>query len=229
MSRYESEPAQGGETFRARHGIDLAAQTIGVLFGSRGGEFKRVAPFIRDAVFSLGQKQAGDSGIQRHLVVPTLPWLKERAEALVAGSPFPVTIVTDPGQKWQAFRAMDVACAVSGTVGLELAVAGVPHIIAYKTGALTWRILKGRVKTKYAHLANILLDRPLVPEFIQERCATGLIGEALGELAASAPRQAGQREGFAAVRALLRGNDAEKPPELQAASFILSQFAAKCL
>ena len=62
--------------------------------------------------------------------------------------------------------------AASGTVSLELAMARVPHVIAYRMNALTVTLVKmlHGVNQKFANLLNILLDREVVPEFIQEKC-----------------------------------------------------------
>lgn len=91
-------------------------------------------------------------------------------------------ITTDPAQKWPAFVTMDAAIAVSGTVGLELSVANVPHIIGYKMNGLTWRMIEKKLTTKYAHLTNILLDKAAVPEFIQKDCKADSMKPALEEL-----------------------------------------------
>ncbi|MBL4588465.1 MAG: hypothetical protein JKY11_00095 [Alphaproteobacteria bacterium] len=77
---------------------------------------------------------------------------------------------------------MDCALAVSGTVGLELAVAGVPHIIGYKANQITAEIVKRVVKVEYAHLANLILDKEVVPEFIQEKCTPDMLSESLSGL-----------------------------------------------
>ena len=61
-------------------------------------------------------------------------------------------------------------CVLSGTVGLELCITKTPHIIAYKISTLTYSILKHIIRTPYAHLGNIILNKPVIPEFIQEQC-----------------------------------------------------------
>lgn len=157
-----------GTKFRDAHGIDKSAQTFGVFFGSRISELERHGAVFRDVAQNL-------TGM--HVIAPTLPHLKDKVETLLEGISH--TIITDPEEKADAFAAMNVALAVSGTVGLELAYAGIPHVIAYKMNPVTWKLVKLLVKTKYAHLANILLRRAAVPEFLQSDCEAGKITEGL--------------------------------------------------
>ena len=117
--------------------------------------------------------------------------------------------------------------AASGTVSLELAMARVPNVIAYRMNALTVTLVKmlHGVNQKFANLLNILLDREVVPEFIQEKCtpdrvAGGVIdlleeGETLDRQRASIEQaldalrpQKGTPSGAAAdvVMSVLRGN-----------------------
>ena len=104
------------------------------------------------------------------LIVPTLPHLEEQVNALIAPLDIPYCLSTDQSQKWSLFKACDVAIAVSGTVGLELAAANVPHVIAYRMNPVTIFIAKHLIKTPYVHLANIILGKEVVPEFIQQHC-----------------------------------------------------------
>src|SRR5690606_9536364 len=134
---------------------------------------KRTGAILRDAVFQMAEKM----GTLPHIVAPTLPHVHGDVMALLKDYPGAIHIETDPAQKWSAFKAMDVAVAVSGTVGLELAALQVPHVIGYKTSELTAMIAKRLVKVKYAHLANIMADREIVPEFLQEQCTADAISD----------------------------------------------------
>ena len=105
---------------------------LGVFLGSRRGEIKRVAPTIVKAVKKI-QAQYPDI----ELIIPTLPHLEESVKELIIPLDIPCCISTDQNDKWGLFKACDVAIAVSGTVGLELAAANVPHVIAYKANPVT--------------------------------------------------------------------------------------------
>ena len=73
-------------------------------------------------------------------------------------------------EKFDAFAASTAALAASGTVSLELAVAKVPMVIAYRIWGPTAWVVARIVKVKWATLINILLDREAIPELIQEAC-----------------------------------------------------------
>ncbi len=113
---------------------------------------------------------------------------------------------------------MDVALAVSGTVGLELAALEVPHVIGYRASPLTAMMVRRLIKVKYAHLANIMEDRQIVPEFIQENCGAERIAAAATELLSSPEAQ---KAAFQDVKFRL-GFGQELTPSQKAAAFLLS-------
>ena len=66
--------------------------------------------------------------------------------------------------------ASDVAVSISGTAVLELAMAKIPTVVAYKVSSLTYNIAKHFVKIKNVTLPNIIAGKTIVPEFIQDKC-----------------------------------------------------------
>lgn len=209
-----------GQTFRTKYDIPLRdAFVFGLLFGSRHSEIRRMGETVRDSALQvLAKAQRTDVRI----VAPTFPDLKDEVAALLKDMPCPVHIVTNPADKWPAFDATEAAIAVSGTVGLELALASVPHVIAYRMNPLTWEIVRRKVKVPHAHLANILMEDLVVPEFIQKQCRPELIADEL--LALFNPNGAAstsQRNAFMNLKHRIRGDGDGTPPE-QAARFVLS-------
>ncbi|MCB1529852.1 MAG: lipid-A-disaccharide synthase [Rhodospirillales bacterium] len=207
----EAFRAQGGP-FRAAHNIPQDAATIGVFFGSRKEEFKRLGCVLHDVMKNFPQAQ---------FIVPTLPHLERDIRALTDDMGAPVHITTDKREKWEAFAACDAAVAASGTVGLELAAAGVPHVIAYRMSALTWAIVKRVVKVRYAHLGNIMLDREVIPEFLQPLCRADLISLSLKRLLTDEKERQKQIDAFEKIRVKLGAHDPKTPSE-KAAEFVLS-------
>lgn len=189
-------------------------QKIGLFFGSRQGEIKRISPVILEVVRKILNEKPNVE-----FIVPTLPHLKAQIEDLLQNVEAPIHISTDKLEKWSVFKACDVALAVSGTVGLELAAANVPHVIAYKMSSLTFRILKRFVQTPYAHLANIIIGHEVVPEFIQDDCVSDDIASELLTLMENDGHQQHQIESFIDVRQSIY---AEKSPSHVAADFILT-------
>ncbi|MEM6780828.1 MAG: lipid-A-disaccharide synthase [Pseudomonadota bacterium] len=184
-----------GSVFREEAGIAQNEKTLGVFLGSRRAEIKRLGPVIRDALFELADERE-----KLHLIVPTLPHLKDQVFKCLKDYPGPLHITVRPDLKWHAFKACDAAIAVSGTVGLELAIANVPHLIAFNMTPMTWEIVKRVVKVRHAHLANILMDDDVVPEFIQPNCKVNLIAEKAHELLNDSAMQDQQRSHFQTVR-----------------------------
>ncbi len=212
-----------GMRFRKRRGIPEDAFVLGILCGSRKGELKRTGPILRDAV-ELAAREATSGGLL-HIVAPTLHHLRGEVGAMLKSLPYPVHVGS--ADKGGAFASMDAAVAVSGTVALELAVAGVPHVIGYRMNPLTWEIVRRKVKVKYAHLANLLLDNDVVPERLQDRCTAGALAEELAPLfSTNGAASTAQRTAFARLRGLLSGSGQGTPSD-QAGRYILDLWKAK--
>lgn len=188
-----------GQIFRDEAGISPKEKTLGVFLGSRRSEIRRLGPVLKEALVRLHNERE-----KLHLIVPTLPHLEPLVFATLKDYPGALHITAEPDMKWHAFKACDAAIAVSGTVGLELAIADVPHLIAFNMTPFTWEIVKRVVKVRYAHLVNILLDRDVVPEFIQPNCRPELIAEAADRLLHDEEACEEQRRQFDDVRKLIQ-------------------------
>ncbi len=204
------------EMFRKENSIPPEAKTIGLFFGSRESEFKVLSKVLIGAMSLIDE---AEDDIELHIIAPTLPNLEYQVQKLLEGFSLPVYVVTSPLMKWHAFKACDVAVAVSGTVALELAYAGVSHIITYKINPITALILRFMVKVKYAHLANILLDKPVVPELLQGKCSSVKIAEHVFNLLQDENKCQEQKDEFKALGALLGNKEGVAPPK-KAAEFI---------
>lgn len=209
---------QGGR-FRASAGIEAGRRLLCLLPGSRRAELERTGPVLVEAARRI-LEATPDLGV----VVPTLPHLRPAVcaltESLGAGRVFVLTGSEEA--RADAFAACDVALAASGTVGLELAAAGVPHSIAYRMKALSWWAVQWMVRVKYAHLVNILLDRSVVPEFLQKNCTAEKIAAAGADLLRGGWAAAEQKRGFLEAMDLL-GKQNPISPAHRAADFILER------
>jgi lipid-A-disaccharide synthase len=149
-----------------------AENTIAILFGSRKSEFKRHSEIIIEAMRKIAAKRP-----ETKFIIPYVEHLKEAIQnALNEHSEIKYELVP-AAQRYDAYHRSGYAIAVSGTVGLELALMGVPHLICYRFGWLTYQLAKRLVKTPYAHLANIVLNKPVIPELIQEKCTADEIAK----------------------------------------------------
>ncbi|WP_417515169.1 lipid-A-disaccharide synthase [Minwuia sp.] len=192
--RYDGDP----RAFRTSLDIPSHAPLINVLFGSRRGEVKRLGPTFVDALRRLDGKVPG-----ARVISPTLPHLRADVERLLAGQPMPATVV-GPEAKMDSFHAADAAIAASGTVALETGIAGLPTVVAYRLNGLTAMIAKRLIRIEYANLINILLDKPVVPELIQDRCNAGEIAHTLEQVLSDPIHRDQQIEAGNVVRQMLK-------------------------
>jgi len=184
----ESDAGKGdGPRFRAKVGMSADAILLAVLPGSRMGEVKRLLPIFRQVVFQLRSAFPA-----LHIVLPTVPHLAALVETEVKNWPVPVHLIDNDGDKYDALAASRAALACSGTVSVELALARVPTVIAYKIGSLTAFLYRRLIKTRFATLLNIMQDRAVMPEFLQQDCTADKLIPAVAELLGDSPARAGQ-------------------------------------
>ncbi|MGJ3258772.1 MAG: lipid-A-disaccharide synthase [Rhodospirillales bacterium] len=203
-----------GAAFRARHGIDTDEKVLLALPGSRMSEISRLVDIFGETI----RRTTAIVGPCR-VVVPTLGGIANQVR--IRTSDWDNTlIVDDETQKYDAFAAADAAIAASGTVSLELAMAGVPMLIAYRLAPVTGFLAKRLIRVEYASIVNLILDRPAIPEFLQENCTPEAMTPALADLLRSSDDRREQiAETGTALDALKPGDD---PPSVAAARVVMS-------
>jgi lipid-A-disaccharide synthase len=212
--------AADGPAFRRRYGIPPDAPLVCVLPGSRRGEIARHEPVYAGA---LGLLKARFPDLRA--VAPTVPTVADLVEAAAARWPVPAVVLRDPAEKYQAFAAADLAIATSGTIAVELAVAGVPALIGYRVGPVTAVIGRALLRIKYASLVNLILDRMVQTELLQEDCtAARFAAEAERLLRDPVVRQAQTDGAREAAKRLGHGGEA---PSRKAARAVLKVIADK--
>ena len=212
IEKCQAHDEEAGLKLRKELNISENAKVMGLLFGSRIGEIHRMGPILRQAAF----QHIKGSNEDIHILAPTLPYLRKDVRNLLESMPCHAHIIDDQSRKWDCFGAMDYALATSGTVGLELAIANVPHVIGYKVNYLTWRIVRSKINIEFAHLANILRNKLIIPEHIQLSCTAQGLRDSLDSIALES-----QQNEFSALRKMLSG-DTSKTPSDQAAEFVLN-------
>lgn len=157
--------AGAGARFREAHGIAPAAPLLLVLPGSRLNEVKHLIGIFGDVV-----KQLARDIPNLRVVLPVVPHVRDLVEQAATSWPVDVLIVTEESEKRAAFDAATAAMAASGTVALELGLARVPMVIAYRAEALVGWFALSVLKIPSVVLVNLILDRPAVREYLQGRC-----------------------------------------------------------
>jgi lipid-A-disaccharide synthase len=189
-----------------------------VLPGSRGGEIRRHLG-VFGAAAGLAAERLG--GVE--VVLPTVPHLVERVRRDTAGWPVAPRLVVEPEEKWAAFRQARAALAASGTVTLELALAQVPTVIAYKVTLFEELIARALVKVKMVGLANIILDEMVMPELLQREATAKNLADALVAVTRDSPERQRQRESFAKLDAIMEIGRAAPSERAAAAVIALSR------
>lgn len=208
-----------GPAFRARHGIAPDEPLLCVLPGSRRSEVKLLLPDFAATLALLKQSHPG-----LRVVVPTLGKVAAAVTAAAVHWPVPALVVQGDGEKYDAMAASDAALAASGTVALELALAGLPAVIAYRIHPLTYYLYRRLIRVKYANLVNIMLDRMLVPERLQQDCTPDRLAAAVDRLLTDPAARREQVEGVVQVARWL-GQDGPRTPSQRAADAVLRVVA----
>ena len=204
--------AGDGTAFRARHGIAPESTLLAVLPGSRAGEVRRLLPVFREVLDRLA---GGIPGL--HVAVPTVGTVAGRVREVVTKWPWPVAVTLGEEEKQDAFAASRAALGASGTVALELALAGVPQVTAYRMNPATALIGRAVIRRRRFCPVNILLERPVVPELIQGDCRPGPLARALRPLVFDEEARDAQQAAFRELAGKLGG---EGRPSLRAAETV---------
>jgi len=210
-----------GAGFRAHHGIPVDAPLLVVLPGSRRSEVRTLLPVFADVLARLKPRFPN-----LRVVVPTVETVAGEVKRAVASWPVPAIVVSGIAEKYGAFAAGTVAMAASGTVSLELGIARLPSVIAYRVHPLSAAVARRLVKVRHVTLTNIILGREVVPEFIQDRCRADLIADSVGALLFDPDLRANQMREVSLALAQL-GGDNPPPPSRRAAKAVLAAIGKR--
>jgi lipid-A-disaccharide synthase len=190
-----------------------------VLPGSRRSEIERLAPTFGAA---LGELAAMAGPLD--LVLPTLPHIERQVQEATASWPVRPRIVTAAAEKHAAFRTARAALAASGTVTLELALAQVPTVAAYRIPRWEGAVFRLLASINTVIMANLVLGERVVPEFLQGDCEPRRIAAALLPLLADTPERRRQLEAFGRLDAVM--DITAGAPSARAAQAVLDVVAA---
>ena len=201
--------------FREKYDIKENQRIALILPGSRHNEVANLLPdFIRTA------NELQKSNPDLFFVLPTVKTVESRVKNMLKELKSDILVLNTQEERYQAARLADLAIAASGTVALELAIVDVPHLVSYKVPRLTAWIARNFTNIKYVNLTNILLDKPIVPELLQENCnLETLTNTAKNLLDTSSVLYKTEKEGFEELRSKL--GVGKQNPSQRAAEIIL--------
>jgi lipid-A-disaccharide synthase len=191
--------------------------------GSRRSEITRLSQIFGEALGMVAARRG-----KLDIVLPTLPQLAGEIADLTRNWPVQPSIITSKADKSAAFRHARAALAASGTVTLELALAGVPSVAAYRIPPIEGFILRQIARIHPAVgvdsviLANLVLGDLIFPEFLQNRCTAGNLAPALADILDDTPARRRQIEAFNKLDGVL---DCGGEPSIRAARAVLDLLA----
>ncbi len=144
-----------------KFGISKAASVVGIFPGSRQNEIEQMLPVMLEAAHKLQNS------------VPGLHFILAQADSIpdallssyLKQARLMITVIKK--KPYDVIQCCDAIMTTSGTATLEIALMGVPMVIAYKLSTLTYWLGKLLVKTPYIGLPNIILGKPALRELIQ--------------------------------------------------------------
>lgn len=186
---------------RKNLGLPEEGRIVALLPGSRSSEVDRMAGlFIRTAVFCIEQ----DPSLQ--FVIPAANSDRYRQLHIELNDyvDFPIHLLN--GHSQEAMAASDVVLVASGTVTLEAMLLKKPMVVAYKMASLTYRLLSWLVKTPYISLPNLLAQKMLVPELIQDKATPETLSAAVMNYFENPEDAQALSKTFAEMHSLLKRN-----------------------
>lgn len=179
--------------FAGKYGLDPLRRIITILPGSRAGEIDRHLPTLLESAGVLAEKNHG----HYNFVLALSPETNLARIKNLPPKSAHLTIVQ--GDTYNALAAADVAIICSGTATVEAALLDVPMVVVYKVSKLTALLAKPLIRTKFFGMVNLIAEREVAPELIQENFKAEKIAHEIETLLAPA-RAAQARSGLAEVR-----------------------------
>jgi lipid-A-disaccharide synthase len=170
---FVGHPIAEEKVIKAKRDLNLLC----VLPGSRSSEIKKLLPIFKETVALICKDFP-----HLKVVIPTLPSRESQVRKGLEGWPCSVTVVVGDEARQEAFSHSFIALAASGTIALQLARAALPFVIAYKTSAITAFMARLLLKTQWACMVNILLQKTCIPEYIQENCTPEFLAKGISSL-----------------------------------------------
>jgi len=179
-------------------GLAPALPTVALLPGSRRNELERLAPVLAAAIPIISARVPG---VQ--FVVARAPHLADGLfDALRIAVPAPVLV---SGRTDAVLAATDIAITASGTATVQCALHRRPMVVIYRVSPLTYALGKPLAKVSMYAMPNLIAERRLVPELIQDACTPERVAEEAVALLTDPGRAAAMCAGLDEVRAKLGG------------------------
>jgi lipid-A-disaccharide synthase len=205
------------EPLRRRLEIDAGRPVLVVLPGSRPSEVGRLMEPFGDALRVLCER-----GPAPQVLIPTVPSMRAYIKSRLNDWPLQPHLIESDEDKYRAFKLAQAALAASGTVTLELALAGTPMVVAYRVDTVAAPFLRRLIKAPTTVLANLVLGENAFPEFHQETSTPENLASAVEPLLADTPARRAQLAALARIPGRLK---IDGPNPSEAAADIVLRYA----
>jgi len=194
-------PEPNRKAARERLGLVMDGEYVALLPGSRPSELQALGRLYVEAAkrLALARPQA------RFLIPLATRETRQAFERILYEADareLPLRILF--GHAHDAMQAADAALIASGTATLEALLLDCPHVISYRVPWLTWQIMKRQALLPWIGLPNILAERTVVPEILQDQATPEALAQAIDALLADGEARATQIEAFRVQRARLK-------------------------
>ena len=190
-------PRYDRAALRTKFGLHEGGPVVGLLPGSRAGEVESLLPVLLEAAQRL---MAAEPKTQ-FLLAQASSIDDNLLQAHLRHSPVPVRVASD--QASEVMAASDVLLVASGTATLQAAVVGTPMVLLYKAPWLTYRLARALITVKWIGLVNLVADRSIVKELIQEEATADHVAQEALRLLRDRAAYDEMKRGLQEVRALL--------------------------
>ena len=181
--------------FCEANGLDANAPIIALLAGSRGSEIAYNLPFMVKLSERFSDYQ---------FIVGGVSWLdKSLYSKILKGTS--IKLVED--QTYSLLHSAEAAVVTSGTATLETAIIGTPEFICYRIDPISYAVARIFVKIKFISLVNIIMNREVVKELIQEDMTIDNAERELRAILPNGSKLEGMKQDFSELRGLLRDSD----------------------
>ncbi len=200
--------------FREKYGFYQEDTIIYVTPGSRIGEVKRIFKEFIDAI-NLLKDQVENLSVAIAVVGKTRKTVEEMAKNLEVKY-----VLIEGSEKYDALFACDFALTKSGTNTLEASLYQIPMLICYKVNFITYIVARLLVRIRFANLVNLIMEKYVIPELLQDKCDAQVIAKNLQYLIKN-PEIAKKQIDESVVALKIMGFGAEKSPTQKAVQEIL--------
>ena len=185
-------PAQDRKAFCEHHGLTPSRAIVTVLPGSRAAELLHHLPVLQEACTQINGK------VPAQFVVAAAR--TQDVSMLKTGWPPGLCLRVVEGETYDALAAADAAIVSSGTATVEAALLNAPMVVVYRVSPLTATLAKPLVRTPYFAMVNLIAEKKLVPELVQDDFTPKAVADETLRLLQDPNARNTQRTGLAEVR-----------------------------